>query len=316
MYLEHPNNLKDGRINNFSVKFTQHDTTQEGKIVYVDAIDDEDHFIDYQGSRFYKFKLPIDATQLVDEVDAEVYYMGETTGVKLAQPYSAKKYANNMLDSASTKQELKDLLPPLLNYGAYSQKYFQYKKNDLANEGNEMDDEVAAESIGDEQKIITQGDLPGIDQTSFSLTIDSAIKLEFDIRLAEGQRIEDYHATLEGKNGEKIFVDENGNKFNKANLPFTSSKTGGGLYHIIINKIPANRYDNKMILTLSSDGSEYTADFSVFSYGYKILYEGAAKDMDLPEGATEADLQSLIKSMVLYNEQANEYFANNLNIEP
>ena len=87
------------------------------------------------GKTMYVFSCRVAAKQMTDEITAQIY-LGDNIPVEGTYTYSVRDYANYILTHKTTYGDnVVNLVKKMLNYGAYSQQYFDYKNNasDLAN---------------------------------------------------------------------------------------------------------------------------------------------------------------------------------------
>lgn len=81
----------------------------------------------------YKFTLTLGYTELSDNIKAKFIC---TDGESREYSYSVKEYANYIMKNRTESDEYSKTAPlaeAMLNYGAYTQKYFGHSKNNLAN---------------------------------------------------------------------------------------------------------------------------------------------------------------------------------------
>lgn len=73
--------------------------------------------------------IPLVAKEMTDNICAELLVNGETVAEK---DYSVRDYARAILND-NTQSKVWNVVKTMLNYGAWAQTYFDYKKSDLAN---------------------------------------------------------------------------------------------------------------------------------------------------------------------------------------
>ena len=79
---------------------------------------------------YYVFKCTVYSNEMTSTITAQVI-SGEASGKEFT--YSVQEYAKYLIDHASTYTDEQPLIKAMLNYGAYSQKYFNYNMDNLAN---------------------------------------------------------------------------------------------------------------------------------------------------------------------------------------
>ena len=85
------------------------------------------------GKDFYVFQCRVSAKQMTDEITAQIY-LNDNVPVEGTYTYSVRDYANYIINHPSSyKEEVVTLVKKMLNYGAYSQQYFNYNTDNLAN---------------------------------------------------------------------------------------------------------------------------------------------------------------------------------------
>ena len=81
---------------------------------------------------FKVFRCGIVAKEMTDVITAQ-FYLANGTEVGSAYTYTVREYADYILAHDDYSQYAKTLVKAMLNYGACSQKYFEYQTNSLAN---------------------------------------------------------------------------------------------------------------------------------------------------------------------------------------
>lgn len=292
----------------YSMQFTLDDHTGSGVVQTAEYDSTKTAENPSTGDTYYGFTFEdVKAPQMADEITAELLQDGDATGVE--KEYSVEQYAENMINKDSTKQDYKDFLRPMLNYGAFAQKYFNYNKSDLANKNNDMSDTVYEQTVDSEYELSEEGGLSGIAVKHFGMALNDGVDLHFEFTADSNVNMDEYTAILnDDPNKEPMFIDDNDQPTHELVMPFTELETAGvKTYYVNVYNIPAHRYDDTMTVTLykkSDPATTYKIHFSVLSYAYEII----EKDADVPEGIVKEDLVNLLKSMVLYNVWAEKYF--------
>jgi hypothetical protein len=129
------------------------------------------------------------------------------------------------------------------------------------------------------------------------------------------KKITDYIPTLQGDpNQDNLFINDEKETYNVERLPFTDLDVQNNkVYHIILNNMPANRFDDQ--LTLSIEERNHTENncemkFSVMSYCYEMINNGKIDELDLTP-QKKIDLKNFLNSLCYYNQFAEIYYANN-----
>lgn len=292
----------------YSMQFTLDDHTGAGEVQT--ATYDKDKTVENPstGDTYYGFTFEdVKAPQMADEITAELLQDGDKVGVE--KVYSVEQYAENMINKDSTKQDYKDFLRPMLNYGAFAQKYFNYNKSDLANKNNDMSDTVYEQTVDSKYELSTEGGLDGIAVKHFGMALNDGVDLHFEFTADSNVNMDEYTAVLnDDPDKAPMFYDDNDQPTHQLVMPFTELETQGvKTYYVNVYNIPAHRYDDTMTVTLykkSDPATTFKIHFSVLSYAYEII----EKNADVPEGVNVEDLKNLLKSMVLYNVWAEKYF--------
>ncbi|MBR2213047.1 MAG: hypothetical protein IJ889_01265 [Eubacterium sp.] len=292
----------------YSMQFTLDDHTGSGEVQTAEYDSTKTVENPSTGDTYYGFTFEdVKAPQMADEITAELLQDGDEVGVE--KVYSVEQYAENMINKDNTKQDYKDFLRPMLNYGAFAQKYFNYNKSDLANKNNDMSDTVYEQTVDPKYEMSTEGGLSGIAVKHFGMALNDGVDLHFEFTADSNVNMDEYTAVLnDDPNKEPMFIDDNDQPTHELVMPFTELETQGvKTYYVNVYNIPAHRYDDTMTVTLykkSDPATTFKIHFSVLSYAYEII----EKDADVPEGIVKEDLVNLLKSMVLYNVWAEKYF--------
>lgn len=96
---------------------------------------------DTEGKQY--IAIPFAAKEMVDEVKTELYL---DDVVVASKEYSVREYAEALLKD-QTHAALWDAVKAMLNYGAWAQKYFNYKTDDLANSVVPKKDQYSSEEL-------------------------------------------------------------------------------------------------------------------------------------------------------------------------
>lgn len=231
----------------------------------------KDAFIkEWNGKEYYVFKCRVAAKEMTSEIEAQMID-GDLTGTEYT--YSVKEYADYLIEHADERDDLAPAVPlvkAMLNYGGYSQVYFDKNPGTLANAG--LTD--AEKTLGDPEINIADPIISNLpegatfegatlslkSETSLSLNFKSSTDLEFS---CDGYTVE--------------------------------SATSGGYQIARIRGIKAKHIGD--ILTLKVNGNE-SISYSPLNY-CKNASDG---------GSDDENLINIVKALYLYWQAANAYF--------
>ena len=168
--------------------FTVNGETQKVKVSEADTA---------SNSAYKVFRCGVNAKEMTDTITAQ-FYLADGTAVGSAYSYTVREYANYILTHDSYAQKTKDVAKAMLNYGACSQKYFNYHTDSLANSvlpENERFNQISSpDAIG--IKTPGEGCLTPV-KVSLSLKSTVTLKLYFNSEDAEGKIFKSNGKTLE-----------------------------------------------------------------------------------------------------------------------
>lgn len=127
------------------------------------------------GDEQYAVTAQLAAAQMTEDIVLTIR-VGEV--VVLQETYSIRNYLSALLDG-SFGDQTKQLCRELLNYGAWAQKYFDHRQNDLANSGYEIEPQY---TIADEMPAVEiSGSVSGVEfyGTSVRFTSETAVRYYF-----------------------------------------------------------------------------------------------------------------------------------------
>ena len=138
------------------------------------------------------FRCGVTAVEMTDKITAQ-FYLADGTAVGSSYSYTVRDYANYILTHDSYSAKAKNLVKAMLNYGACSQKYFNYNTNALANSVlDAADQQVPILNYTD----LMYKDIPSrsIRPALVSLVLESEIslKLYFNTADVEGMEFKQY----------------------------------------------------------------------------------------------------------------------------
>ena len=209
--------------NNY-IQFTVNGTTQQVKVS--EATNGTD------GAKI--FRCGVAAKEMTDNITAQ-FYLANGTAVGTSYTYTVRDYAYYIL-THNYSQKAKDLVKAMLNYGACSQRYFNYKTDSLANSVLASEDQNV--TILDPTEIMpkTNGDSNiNVLPAKVSLVLKSTISLKLYFNDADVE-------------GMEFTQDQAGN------IPLSYTKSGG--YTIVeIKEITANWFGSAVSVNFWRDGS-------------------------------------------------------------
>ena len=224
----------------------------------------------------YTCKLP--AKHMTDVVTAQLFE-GEAPRSEKYE-FSIKDYADTLLSDNAQSPVMKQLVTNMLHYGAYAQKYFNYRTDHLANEGlSPLDLGEVTQAVLEPYaagSVIKAEGFGSIAATNLQLKSETALCVY--IQPEDGIRGEDYvfqcgEAILEqGSYGDWIMV----------KVPDIAAHKLSDIFTITaVNK--------------ANSEERYEFQYGVFTYAYNALDDNYAG---------RASLKELIKAMYLYHEAA------------
>ena len=168
--------------------FTVNGETQKVKVSEATAASNSEYLV---------FTCGVTAKEMTDTITAQ-FYLADGTAVGSTYSYTVREYANYILTHDSYAQKAKDVAKAMLNYGACSQKYFNYHTDSLANSVLPENERFNQISSPDEIGIKTPGEgcLTPV-KVSLSLKSTVTLKLYFNSEDAEGKIFKSNGKTLE-----------------------------------------------------------------------------------------------------------------------
>lgn len=121
--------ISEGLINDVNSKVVISNGSYKNEISIFNLQDKDEH------SGYYIFTIETAAKEMRDEISFEVYSGNELI---VKQSVSVYDYAQAVINNAAVNDDYskaKPLVEAMLNYGGYAQLYFDYKTEQLANEG-------------------------------------------------------------------------------------------------------------------------------------------------------------------------------------
>ena len=264
-YMDLPNSIiahKDTAYMHFTIPTGSGSTTQD--VFVKDA-----RIVESDNETFYVFKCQVAAKEMTSEIKAQIID-GEKQGIEYT--YSVKEYADYLIDHAAEREDLAKAVPlvkDMLNYGAYSQIYFEKNPTALANA-----------DLTDEGKLL--GDV--------TIDIDDPIT----DNLPEGTTYEGATLSLKSETSLSLYF-KSSTDLEFSCDGYTVEKATSGEYQIArIRGIKAKKIGD--IYTLSVNGTN--VKYSPLNYCKNAL-DG---------GTDDENLKNVVKALYHYWQAAADYF--------
>ena len=134
---------------------------------------------------YISFRCGVAAKEMTDVITAQ-FYLENGTAVGSAYTYNVRDYANYVLTHDNYSQNAKTLVKAMLNYGACSQKYFNYKTSSLAN--SVLPEDERYPGIASPNGIDYEVETPGcLKPQRVSLVLESTVTLKLFFNTSEAQ---------------------------------------------------------------------------------------------------------------------------------
>lgn len=278
----------------------------EAKVEIVPFSEGEINFLEVSGAvrPLYRFTHWYYAFEMADDIEAEMHYKSEKgTTIKTTNPitYSIRTYCKNMLGN-STDKELCKTLKGMLNYGAYSQLYWDKDTDNLANSIlSAADRDVSKVSVSETYKVSQSSESLGIkaDRMTLGFGKDASFDVKLILKANKGHALKDFTTTITS-DSIVYFIKEGA----QLKLPYTMNEKEFPYadmdkeYDFIVQNVPVYRWDDKFTLTFNGGGNKYDVTFCLLSYAYNVVNDGEYDE----------SLVNLIKAMTQFNQNSLEYF--------
>ncbi len=135
-------------INGEVIKLTNPRRTDDTNIIEIDVKKENFKTKQIDNNVYYSIRYDLISCEMADEIKI-CAYNGET---KASDEYktSMKSVGEKIIRNTSNSQELRNYVKALLNYGGYSQEWFDYYTENLANSGNGIKVEIDVDKIGEQ----------------------------------------------------------------------------------------------------------------------------------------------------------------------
>ncbi len=259
----------DERIANDSSAYMQITLPNVAEPVTVKVSQAEKNTAEKPGTTLYVFRCGVAAKEMTESINAQLFADGLQSEV---YTFTVQQYAKAILDDPAKYAKEQDIIKSMLNYGAYSQSYFGYNKNSLANEGL-ADKDVSGVSAGTINKpYVSAGTkLPGgvtFAGATLSLKSETTLSLYF-----KGLDVNTAFACRDKK---------------------VETVKNGGYVVARIRGIKAEELANDFILLFESGSVTY----SPMTYCYNVLKNG---------GSDNDKLENVCRALYLYAQAAKNY---------
>ena len=238
--------------------------------------------IETQQKTVYRLSTPMVAREMNDVVSMYLEYTDDA-GQKQRltfQDVSVVGYAQSILQNEKMySEEVVAAVKAMLNYGASSQRYFNYKVNELANASLSVEDQDVAKdpSVFDAYAPSKEGSLTGLNYYGSSVSLKDDMMISHYFTLDDGALITDYQATI-----------------NDSSITLLKSNQ---FYRIDLENIYAKNLDHPYVLEIHNGQDTMTITYSVLGYAYLVLQDSTSSD----------SLKDIMYAMYEYNQAANAY---------
>ena len=222
------------------------------------------------------FRCDVVAKEMADEITAQVY-LSKDNPIGDAYTYSVREYAAYILNHPEKySYNAIDLVKAMLNYGAASQKYFNYKTGNLANSVLPGDEQQSSLSVGN----LTYYNAGDISPEKISLSLKSTITMKLYFKTEDIADITSF-------------------EYRKNQLTTTAS---GDYTIVIIEGIPATNFSGIIsIKCYLNESDEYkTVKIKPSNYAYIALKQPVG-------GVITDDLKEVVRALYQFSLAANEY---------
>ena len=247
----------------YSMKFTHNGVTEEVALSEAEV----------EGN-IYKFTHEVAAKEMTDVITAQMFYKGEA--VSEIYTYSVDEYAKTIIENGNSvySSYAVELVQAMLNYGSYAQKYFNYKVDDLANDGTHLGTTVLNDVTAETMEAYTNNTETGNDDVklnSASLILESQTKL-------------------------RLYIEDNGIENITYNNEPLSKKNNK--FYVEKSDILPQDLDKDVTLTLMyNDSSVVEVSYNCMAYGYVVLKNDGVED----------SLKDVVRALYLYGQAAKTY---------
>ena len=238
------------------------------------------------GKTYYIFRCEVNAMNMTYAIKAQMHTgTGENEKIGEEYSYSVKDYADYLVEHKDDKAEFTNAVPvvkAMLNYGAYSQIYFNHAADALANANTDTVAEAEKDVSSVTAEMINKpytGGTNVFENVTFT-GVDMVLRSETVLRMY-----------FTNKTGSELTV----------TAPKGTVEQSGETIVVSFANIKSYELDNDFTVTLSDGSNNGSISYCPLTYCYNVLKRGT-------EGGMSAELQNVVRSLYLYNKAANEYF--------
>ncbi len=234
---------------------------------------------DFNGdTKYYRFTLELDSTQMALTFDAVLTYNG-TTEVQTDSGYSVEKYCKSAITGGWLEA---GVCAALLNYGGYSQTYFS-TTGSLANANLSTYDESWSDPVSTwaedvSEYVATVSNLPSeITGQALALVLESetVIRLYFN---ADASSVDNLTFTVDD-----------------TELTIKEASSGSYSYYVEFS-VQASRLNETFTVTVTNGTDTGTVEYSAYAYINTVV-----------NGSYDTKLQNVCKALYYYAEAADDY---------
>ncbi|WP_051689185.1 leucine-rich repeat domain-containing protein [Butyrivibrio sp. AE2032] len=233
---------------------------------------------------YYIFKCKVNAKEMTSLITAQI-----VDGNIMSAPYTytVQQYADYILKNPAKYADEQDLVKAMLNYGAYSQIYFNYNTRKLANSILSDSDKdvsgVTEATLADYEDKLTEADTRFENPVSHMSAYYANLSLESETTL--NIKFKGVPAGTVFKLGDKVLdVDIKSNDLTTVSITGISAKELNSYFTITI---------------IFSNSQEYSFTYSPMNYCYNVLHRNRSDE-----------LSNTVRALYLYNLAADSYKAN------
>ncbi len=206
-----------------------------------------------------KYVIPVADTisyQITDLVHVVVSYGADENNLTVIDEfdYSVQMYCENMIRNNPSNAKLVAVCTATLDYGAYSQKQFNYKIGNLANANYTAGADTVSATVVPNSFNITNvtGSCTGITATAKSINLLSATEIRFKFTPADINTLSSYSFTVNGQ-------------------PATA-KVDSGKFMVTVQGVKAPELDTAytVVITNNDDSTSISVTYSVIAYAYNM----------------------------------------------
>ena len=244
-----------------------------------------------EGKTCYVFSCGVAAKDMTKDIKAQLFC---TNGKKSQEyTYSVREYADYMIqnEGQSYTADAVKMVKAMLNYGAYTQQYFNYNTENLANASLQEAEKQLPELGSTDLEAYTPtktGSVEGLNYYGSSLMLTEKTAIRHYFTLEAGNKIGDYTFRV-GQGSSK-----------KELIPVQK----GSRYYVEIENIAANDLSTPYVVSVSQgkgQENECTIEYSAYSYIKTILGDSASRYKE--------ELKNAMKALYQYCEAAKEIAA-------